>query len=162
MTTEIQQPATKSDPWSDLDRLFDGVRQRFFDTFGTHPWVPALVPGEGADGRFLSAARVDVTDTGKAFKIVAEIPGIPKENLDIRVRGPVVEIRGESAKESKPSDASFVHRERTYSGYYRALELEEPVVAADATAKLENGLLELELPKQRPTPAETEVKVSVQ
>ena len=75
--------------------------------------------------------------------------------------GSVVEIRGEQVEEKAEDGAGFVHRERRSAGFYRGLELPEPVVASDAKAKLENGVLELELPKQHPTPASPEVRVRV-
>jgi HSP20 family protein len=161
MTKEIQKPETKTETWSDFDRAFDEIRTRVFDAFG----FPAF--GPGPFGRFerelagFRPARTDVSDTGTSYKIVAEVPGIPKENLDIRVRGTSVEILGEVAKESSENAADLVHRERSYAGFYRSLELPEEVVAAEAKAKVEHGLLELELPKRTPTPAAAEVKVRV-
>lgn len=158
MTKETQPTASEIAPWNDVDRVFDELHARFLDTVGLRP----LGAGYPAASDLFRAARVDVSDTGTAFKIVAEIPGIPKENLDIRVRGPQVEIRGEQVKESEKTDAEFVHRERAYAGYYRSLELPEAVVADKATARVTNGLLELELPKEHPNPAPAEVKVAVQ
>lgn len=161
MTKEIQKKESRVDPWNDLDRAFDEMRQRVFDVWGLQPFGASFYPFEGREAGFFRAARTDVSDTGKSYKIVAEIPGIPKDQLDIRVRGTTVEIRGEASKESEEKAKAFVHRERTYSGYYRSLELPEPVVATEAKAKVENGLLELELPKQTPTPSEAEVKIAV-
>ncbi len=156
MTNEIQANESQVEPWTDFDRAFDAVRRRFAEAFGISPF--GLFDGESA----LRSPRTDVTDTGKSYKVRAEIPGIPKEKLDIRIRGPVVEIRGESASDTEQKEEQYLHRERTYSGYFRALELPDAVVAADATAKVVNGVLELDLPKQTPTPSESEVKVSVQ
>jgi HSP20 family protein len=162
MTTKIQKQETQVDPWTELDRAFDAMRERFFDAWGIAPFAGSSAPIEGTPTGFFRPARTDVSDTGKAYRIVAEIPGIPKEKLDIRIRGTSVEIRGENATESEGKDKEFVHRERSYAGYYRSLELPEAVVATEAKAKVENGLLELELPKQAPTPSPSEVKVSVQ
>jgi len=155
MTSEIQRRESIADPWTEIDRAFDSMRRRFAESFGIAPL------GTFETDLGLRTPRTDVTDTGTAYKVVAEIPGIPKEKLDIRVRGTAVEIRGENTTEAEQKDEHFLHRERTYAGYYRALELPEPVVAAEAKAKVVNGLLELELPKQSPTPSEQEVKVSV-
>jgi HSP20 family protein len=154
MTKEIQKSERPADPWTEIDRAFDAMRRGFAESLGISPFG-----GFGSQG--LGSPRTDVTDTGKAYKVVAEIPGIPKEQLDIRVRGTMVEIRGESAAETEKKQEQYLHRERTYSGYYRALELPEPVVATEAKAKVTNGVLELELPKQHPTPSEKEVKISV-
>jgi HSP20 family protein len=157
MTKELAQREAPTDPWSDLDRAFQEMSERFFEPFVAGPFVPAV----RADGATWRPARTDVTDTGAAYSIVAEVPGIPKEKLDIRVRGSTVEIRGETTEEKETEGTSYVHRERVHQGYYRALELPEPVVAAEAKAKVDHGLLELELPKQHPTPEPTEVKVPV-
>jgi len=152
MTNEIQSRESY-EPWSDFDPVFDALRRAWAEPFG-------ILPFETESG--LRAPRMDVTDTGSAYKVVAEIPGIPKEQLDIRVRGTSVEIRGETKSETDAKDEHYLRRERTYAGYFRALELPEPVVAAEAKATVANGLLELELPKQNPTPSEAEVKVPVQ
>jgi HSP20 family protein len=158
MTKEIQTPNAPTDPWTDLDRALDAMRQRFVDAFGVAPFGPVA----DREPSYLRAARTDVTDTGTAYRVVAEIPGIPKEKLDVTVRGSLVEIRGEHAEAKEEQAKEYVHRERSYAGFYRSLELPEPVVAADAKAKVENGLLELELPKQHPTPSSDGVKVPVQ
>ncbi len=153
MTQEIQKTESRTDPWTDLDRAFDAWGLRLFG----EPFAPI----ERFDGGFFRAARTDVTDTGASYKIVAEVPGIPKEKLDIRIKGTSLEISGESTTTPNGKDAEFVHRERTYAGYFRHVELPEPVVATEAKAKVENGLLELELPKEHPTPSNAEVKVPV-
>jgi len=157
MTTEIAAPTPSTDPWTDLDRAFREMALRFFEPLELVP----LAPSAGAGEALLRPARTDVTDTGAAYRVVAEVPGIPKEKLDIRVRGSAVEIRGESSDEKQTGEGAYLHRERSYQGFYRSLELPEPVVASDAKAKVENGVLELELPKQHPTPPSAEVKVPV-
>jgi len=157
MTNQIATNSRPTDVWTELDRAFQEMSSRFLEPLGFASWATAI----RGDGGIFRPARTDVTDTGSAYRIVAEVPGIPKEKLDIRVRGSTVEIRGEHAEEKANDEASFVHRERTYQGYYRTLELPEAVVAGQAKAKVENGLLELELPKQHPGPASDEVQVRV-
>ena len=155
MTHEIQQRESSPDPWSDFDRAFDVMQRRVAEPFGLLPFGPfEAEPG-------LRAPRMDVADMGTAYKVVAEVPGIPKEKLDIRVRGSAVEIRAEQGTNTEEKDERYLRRERTYSGYYRALELPEPVVASDTKAKVVDGILELELPKQHPTAGSDEVRVRV-
>ena len=158
MTKEIEKQESRPDVWSDFDRAFAELSAGLFQPFGFPGFAPAVRSGEG----LFRPARTDVSDTGSAYRIVAEIPGIPKEKLDIRVRGATVEIRGETTEEKEENGTAFVHRERVQRGYYRTLELPESVVAADAKAKVEHGLLELELPKQHPKPSPAEVQVRVQ
>ncbi len=161
MTKELQKTPEPTDLPTDFDRAIDLLRERFFDTFGFVPFgVPYAAAESNGDG-FFRPARTDISDTGTSYRIVAEVPGIPKEKLDIRVRGTSVEIRGENVKESEATGSEWVHRERTYAGYQRSFELPEPVVGSRATAKVENGVLELDLPKEHPTPSPEEVKVTV-
>ena len=155
MNREIQNRESPIDPWTDLDLAFDAMARHFAEPFGFAP-----LGGTPAD-QGVGVPRTDVTDTGKSYRVVAEVPGIPKEKLDIRVRGTEVEIRAESTDESEETEEQYLRRERMYASYYRALELPEPVVASQATAKVTNGVVELDLPKQEPTPSEPEVKVSV-
>jgi HSP20 family protein len=162
MTTEIKKVESPTDPWSELDRVLEQTRTQFYRALGLQPFGAAFGPLDAtAAPQFFRAPRLDVADTGKSYRIVADIPGIPKDQLDIRVRGASVEIRGEHAKETEESQQEYVHRERTYAGFYRSLELPEPVLGTKAKAKVENGVLELELPKVTPTPSSDEVKVAV-
>jgi HSP20 family protein len=162
MTNELAAQENRPESASDVERVFDEIGRSFYETFGIRPWGGFWTTSPATDGA-LRVARTDVTDTGKAFKIVVEVPGLPKDAIEIHVKGSSVEIKGEITKEPKEtSSEAFVYRERTHLGYYRALELPEPVVAQDARAKIVNGLLELELPKQHPTVPDTDVKVPVQ
>jgi HSP20 family protein len=155
MTSEIQNRETQSDARTEIDRDFDTMRRRFAESFGILP----LGPFEFESGP--RSPRTDVTDTGPSYRVVAEIPGIPKEKLDVRVRGATVEIRGECGTDLEEKDERYLHRERTFAGYYRVLELPEPVIGTDAKAKVVDGILELDLPKQNPTPSEEGVKVTI-
>ena len=155
MTEEIatQEPVY---PWTDFDRTFDALRREFFAGFGLTPF------GNGGDAAYLRTARTDIEETDQAYHLKVEVPGIPKENLAITIRGPEVEIRGEFADEKGSEKKGYVHRERRYAGFYRALELPEPVLGDKAKAQVDNGILSLELPKEHPDPTPSEVKVPVQ
>jgi HSP20 family protein len=163
MTNELTTKANGIESATDLDREFDALGRRFNEVFGVQPWGTFWTLGASPSVPTFRAARTDVTDTGKSFKIVADVPGLSKDAIEIHVKGVAVEIRGELTREKNGGDeTNYVHRERTHIGYYRALELPEPVLAQDAKATVVNGVLELDLPKQRPTVTDTDVKVPVQ
>lgn len=160
MTQEIQKRESAADLWSDFDRWFDPLHGGLFDTWNLAPFATPWAAIESSDGPIFRAARTDVSDNGTSYRLTVEIPGIPKDKLDIRIKGSNVEIKGEATTEKEEKNGSaYVHRERSYAGFYRRLELPEPVVATEAKAKVENGLLELELPKEHPT---AEVKIAVE
>ena len=148
---------TTTSPWAELD-------QYFAEAFG--PWrygqgAPFFASAAGSP-RGLRPARTDVTDTGTSFRVVVEVPGIPKEQLDIRLKGTTVELRGELSRETEAPEHAPLYRERRHAGFFRTVELPEPFVAGSATAKVENGLLVLELPKEHPTTEPAELRVPVQ
>ena len=155
MPNEISTPETVY-PWTEIDRAFDAMRRQLFEGFGAPSFVTSPASG------YLRTARTDVEETDASYRLKVEVPGSPKENLAITIRGTEVEIRGEFSEEKETKQPDFVHRERAYGGFYRSLELPEPVVGAKATATVDNGVLTLELPKEHPEPTPAEVKVSVQ
>ncbi|HYK93765.1 MAG TPA: Hsp20/alpha crystallin family protein [Thermoplasmata archaeon] len=169
MTNELQMVAAPREslyPFADFDELFDDLHARLFAPFGLLV-AGGRTLGDGSPDtrtlpRALRVAPLDVIDSGKSYKLSAEIPGIPKDKLEIRVKGTRVEIQGEATQSSESDSAGFVHRERKHVGFYRAVELPEAVKAAEAKATVHDGILELELPKVEPTPSPDEVKVPVQ
>ncbi len=151
MTTELAPIESDLLPWTDFGRAFESLSHAFFEPFALR-----------APERSLRAARADVEETPTAYKLAVEVPGIPKENLAVTVRDQVVEIRGEFTNASETKESNYVRRERNYSGYYRTFALPEPIVADKVVAKVDNGVLTLELPKQQPQPESTGVKVPIQ
>jgi HSP20 family protein len=145
----------------DFDRAFDALWNRARATLGPFPFEGTFAPWS-QDGSLFRTAPTDVVDTGKAYQIKAEVPGITKDQIDIRVTGNVVEISGENKTEKNENSPGYLHQERLVTAFHRAFELPEPVVAEKAKAQVVNGVLELELPKQEPTPAPAETKVKVQ
>jgi HSP20 family protein len=160
-TTAIA-PTDWADAWAPFDRWFDTLHGEFFDAFGLAPrtWFFAA-PATGSTEPHPLSPRTDVVDTGSAYQLSVEVPGIPKEQLDIRVKGPSVEIRGSHGQREESKRDGVLHRERSYLGFYRAVTLPEPVLASEAKAHVTDGVLVLELPKEHPVAEPQEVKVPV-
>ncbi len=158
MTTEI---ATVESPlaWNEIDQAFEDVRRQFFDAFGLRPNFESSARPLA---RPLRAARMDIEETPRAYRLAVEVPGIPKESLSVTVRSNTVEVRGEFATGDAEAAPNYLRRERGYAGFFRSVELPEPVLAEKGVAKVEHGVLTLELPKQNPEPVPVETKVPVQ
>jgi HSP20 family protein len=146
----------------DFDQVFEGLWNRANAAFGFLPFERSAFALGSTRGSPFRAAPTDVVDTGKAYQIRADVPGIAKDQIEIRVKGNFVEISGENKTEKTDESSGYLQRERVYSGFHRAFELPEPVVADKAKAQVVNGVLELELPKVTPSPESTETKVKVQ
>lgn len=149
-------------PATEFDRVFDALWNRAHAGLGFVPFESGAFAPWTELGASLQFAPTDVVDTGAAYQITAEVPGIPKDQIDIRVKGNLVEISGEEKSEKKESARDFLYRERRTASFRRSFELPEPVVVEQAKAQVVNGVLELELPKQKPTPAPAETKIKVE
>lgn len=93
--------------------------------------------------------RVDIKDTQDAYVIEAELPGISKENIDIKIQDKLLTLSVRQDEQSESSKDQYIVRERRV----RSLERSFDVRAVDTekiTAKFENGLLALHLPKLEP------------
>jgi len=93
----------------------------------------------------------DIIDTGKEYRVCAEIPGIPKDKIDVTVSPKGIEISGEAETKTKEEKEGYIHQERGYSKIYRNLPFPEEVIPDQAKATLENGILEVKIPKKTPT-----------
>lgn len=94
--------------------------------------------------------RVDVVEKDAGFTVRADLPGVKKEDINVRIDGNLVQIDAEtkSEKELKGDGGKVLRSERYYGAVSRAFTLTQDVDDAKAVAKYENGVLTLELPKK--------------
>jgi HSP20 family protein len=97
--------------------------------------------------------RVDVVEKDNVYKVRADLPGVKKENINVRIDGNIVQIDAETqdAKEIKEEGGKVVRSERYYGSVSRTFSLAEDVDESKATAKYSDGVLTLELPKKVPS-----------
>lgn len=93
--------------------------------------------------------RIDVTEDAGAYKVKADIPGVQKEDISVRVDGNVVEIEAQARSEKETREGEKVLRsERSYGTISRSFSLAQDVDAGKVQAKYADGVLSLELPKK--------------
>jgi HSP20 family protein len=83
-----------------------------------------------------SQIKIDVKETPSAYAVVAEVPGVSKEDIHVTVEGSVVTLRAEIKQQDSQSQDEKVLRTERYYG------------AVKSKAKYENGVLTLTLPKK--------------
>lgn len=94
--------------------------------------------------------KVDVKESGEAYTIHAEIPGVPKEDIQVAVDGNVVTLRAEVKQQDSTSQGEKMLRsERFYGAVSRSFQLAGDIDQAQAKAKYDNGVLTLTLPKKQ-------------
>ncbi len=90
-------------------------------------------------------------DNGKEFILKAELPGVTKDGVDITIHGDSIEIDARRESATEEEHEGYYFKEIGKSSYYRRIPLPEEVEAEKAQGKLENGVLELTLPKMKPS-----------
>lgn len=93
--------------------------------------------------------KVDVDEDDGGYSVKAEIPGVRKEDIDVRVDGKMLTISAEVKKDTEEKKNGRVLRsERQYGFASRSLMLASDVESGRAEAQYENGVLKLRLPKK--------------
>lgn len=94
--------------------------------------------------------RLDVSEKKDAYVVKADLPGVKKEDINVRIDGNIVQIDAEvkQEKETKGSDDKVLRSERYYGSVSRTFSLSQDVDDAKALAKYADGVLTLELPKK--------------
>jgi HSP20 family protein len=101
---------------------------------------------------------VDIYETVEGLVVKADLPGVAKENLEVRVENNLLTIRGKSAHVA-PGDP--IYREYELANFFRQFELNERVDQAKISADLKHGVLTLSLPKaEEAKPRRIDVKVA--
>ena len=116
----------------------ESTMRRFFAPTAWEQELPAL------------KMRVDVAERDNAYEVKADIPGVKKEDINVRIDGNVVQIDAEVKRESESKDkAGKVLRSERYTGTVsRTFSLADDVDEGKAEAKYADGVLSLELPKK--------------
>ncbi len=93
--------------------------------------------------------KVDVIETGAAYVVKAELPGVAKDDIQVTVEGNQVTIAAEVKRASGQKDGERVLRSERYAGaVHRSFVLPVEIDEASSNAKYEDGVLELTLTKR--------------
>jgi len=100
---------------------------------------------------------VDIYEGAEGLTVVADLPGVSRDGLDIEVKDNVLTIQG---RIRQPNAASPIYREFELFSYFRQFELSDSVDVGKISADLKNGVLTLQLPKaEQAKPKRIEVQV---
>ena len=90
--------------------------------------------------------RTNLCDSGDFFQVITEVPGLTKDDLNIRIQGNYLELSG-SRKSDAPKDYKAQRVERDTVSFSRSFTLPADVDVEKIEAVLQDGLLTLSLPK---------------
>ena len=113
---------------------------RLLETFFTDP------QGEEVSNRNW-IPPVDIQETPEGYKLLAELPGLTKDDINITLENNVLRLSGERKFEKDVKKESYHRVERTYGTFSRAFALPQQVQAEGVQAGFENGVLTVMVPK---------------
>ena len=131
------------EPWGLLRRFHDDVNQLYGESrvglaaegdrssIVTSNWTPA----------------VDIKEEDERFVLKADIPGVDPKDIEITMDDGVLTIKGERKHESEEKANGYTRVERSYGTFYRRFSLPDTADAERVTAKGEDGVLEVVIPK---------------
>jgi HSP20 family protein len=124
--------------WSlrrDIDRMFD----QFLED-------SSLTPFDSMN-RF-SSPRLDIKESEKEIKIIADLPGLDEKDIDISIRDDVLHLKGEKRQEKEEKGENYYRRERSYGSFQRDIVLPSTVESDKTEAVFIRGVLTITLPKK--------------
>lgn len=143
-----------------FDNIFENFRRDMEDVLSVPKW-----PFLGAGNRLVSDFETrlplcDMEDLGDKYEITLETPGIPKEKITIKAGIDYIDISGEQEKKTEEKRKNYLYNERSYSSLRRRISTPEEIDPSKIDAKMENGVLHIQVPKKTPTQnKETKVEV---
>jgi len=134
-------------PKEALDNLFD--TDRFFNAKPDRLWaeLEAITP------------KVNVTENENFFHLEAATPGMQDKDINIEVHNDVLTIKGHKEDESDTKKENYHIREFSSQNFERSFKLSDRIDTDKVTAKIDNGVLRVDLPKHEQTkPQKIEVQ----
>ncbi|CAB3798957.1 hypothetical protein LMG28688_04856 [Paraburkholderia caffeinitolerans] len=105
-----------------------------------------------AEDNDLAAMKLDVTESDQAYTVKAELPGVNKQDIDVKIDGNVVSIHAKVERKTEQKEGERVIRRERYSGAFaRSFSLAVDIDESTASAQYQDGVLSLTLPKKAPT-----------
>ncbi|MDD4154316.1 MAG: Hsp20/alpha crystallin family protein [Bacilli bacterium] len=117
----------------------------FFDDF----FPLDLFKTDWPDIRRHGAMKADIVAKDNHYEVVVDMPGVAKENVEISLENGYLSIKAEQKSESKDENENYIHRERYYQSACRSFYVGDGVEEKDISAKLENGVLTVSIPKEK-------------
>jgi HSP20 family protein len=103
------------------------------------------------------APPVDIFETEESIIVVADLPGVSKESVEIRVEDGILTIKGRA---NYQPTAGMLRQEFSLQGYFRQFQLSDEVNQDKISAESKNGVLTITLPKaEKSKPRQIKVKV---
>ena len=143
-----------------MDNIFEDFRnniESIFNPWSSSLWHSPLKAGiedeQEEDKVMIRTPLYDIVDKGDRYELEVELPGIEKDKIHVNATDDSVEISAEQLEEERVEERkkNYVYNERAYRSFYRTIPIPEQILSSEVTAKMNNGILLIDLPKKIPT-----------
>ena len=124
-----------------INKTFDGLMNELFNDLPTSF-------GKSIREDVLHFPPANIIENNEQYKIELAAPGMEKTDFNVKLDGKVLTINVEKKAEAARENEKMIRKEFSYKPFKRSFTLDEKIDAANITAKYENGILKLELPKR--------------
>jgi len=121
--------------------------EHFFESFFNDPFFPTFYSGSGQ-------MRVDIKETENAYIVEAELPGVNKEEISVDLKEDRLTIAVERNEQVNIEKENYIRKERRYGSMSRSFSVPN-ILRENVTARFENGVLTIVLPKRNNIPPES-------
>lgn len=131
-------------PLREMERWFEESINRPF--FGMN-WMPLRHMLHDLGGGMEMMPAVDMFEEGGSLVVKAELPGVTKESLNLRIVDNNLIISGEKSTEEKIERSNFLRLERSHGSFSRTLGLPDGLDTEHIRASFRDGVLEVRIPR---------------
>jgi len=136
------EPSRELSPFEEMERRIDEFFRKPFSLFGP-TWFPRLKMPEFEE----MTPTVDIFEEGHDVVLKAELPGIKKEDIEVKLTEDMITLSGEKKKEEKIEKKNYHRLERSYGSFVRSFRLPAEVQTDQVKAQFKDGILEIRIPK---------------
>ncbi len=109
----------------------------------------------------LRSPLIDMRDLGNTIELVAELPGVKKEDISLDVSNDHVTIKAKTESKKEKESKNYYYHERSFSEFSRTIPIPSEVIPEKTTAEFKNGILKLNIPKKNPSKGKGSFKVKI-
>lgn len=107
--------------------------------------------GEAEKSVYRFDPALDIQETDETFEINAELPGLEKDDINIKIENDVLTLSGEKENEYEDTDSNCYRSERVFGKFQRSFRLPDIVEQENIEAEFKNGILNITIPKAEET-----------
>jgi HSP20 family protein len=145
----------------EIDLLFDQFRLPEWRMPFGHSLAGLEPDWPSADWQI--APAMNLVEKNGRYEITAELPGIDKKNVEVKISNGTLSIKGEKSEEKEEREEEYYLSERRYGSFHRSFRIPDGVDVDRIEASLGKGVLSVRLPKTaeaRKTEKKIEVKAA--